>query len=326
MGREPRSGSIHNRFPALAAARAWSEAALARLRVALADLGRDWPEVATVAVSGSLGRLEAGPHSDADVLVILSTAASDDGAAELMQVIWDALARADLPRPKPTGIYATPATVADLCSTATLGQIAEDVPTFGKRLQLLLDARPVYRPDACRDLQAAVLRRYATGFGNWDHLLDDLIRYFRSLRVRDRWYFDSGKGGWYTRSVKSEHSRLLLYAGLLLPLGGAGERLAEYVALTPLERVARVYAEHGDPHFERVAVAYERFLAVLADPEQRARLGAEPPATVADLCRAAPLGYDELLANARGLRRELLRFVLARQADWGADFMARVFF
>src|SRR5947199_73255 len=96
---------------ALAAARAWSCAALERLREALANLGRDFPEVATVAASGSLGRLEAGPHSDADVVVVLHDAVAADRAAELMGRVWDALARVGLPRPKPTGIYATPATV-----------------------------------------------------------------------------------------------------------------------------------------------------------------------------------------------------------------------
>jgi hypothetical protein len=326
-------------YPALAAAHAWSCAALGRLSDALAGLARDFPEVATVAASGSLGRREAGPHSDADLIVVLRDAVPDGRAAELMERLWDTLAAVGLQRPKPAGIYATPVTVADLGSTATLGQVAEDVPTFGKRMQLLLDARPVFDAEGSAAVQAAVLRRYAAGgvdrdpAAAWAYLLNDLVRYFRALRVRDQWHFSTGKGGWYLRSAKSEHSRVLMYAGFLLLLGEGSKGDADRVGallrrlpLTPLERVAAVYADNGDPHFGRVAAAYDRFLALTADPEKRAEISAAAPASAADLRRPAPPVYEELMANASLLRRELVRFVLERRGDWGERFFEMLFF
>ena len=326
-------------FPALAAARTWSCAVLGRLRAALVDLGRHFAEVATVAVSGSLGRLEAGPHSDADLIVVLHTAMPAERCAALMHFLWDALARIGLPRPGPTGIYAMPATAADLCSTTTVGRIEEDLPTFGKRIQLLLDAQPVYGFGACTEIQTEIVRRYLTGLVQkdspeaLDYLLNDLQRYGRSLRIRNQWNFSTAKGGWYTRSLKQEHSRVVLYAGLLLLLGQCSKQpsdqegwLLARLPLTPLERIAVAYVANGDPHFYRIAAAYDRFLAGLNDPEMRASLAIEPPTLPADLQRAAPALYGELQANAHQLQRELVRFVLARQADWSETFFVRMLF
>src|SRR5207253_11441058 len=104
-------------------------------------------------------------------------------------------------------------------STATLGQVAEDLPTFGKRMQLLLDARPVFESAGFAALQASVLRCHAAGAHDcitpriWSYLLNDLIRYYRSLRIRDAFNFSTSKGGWYVRAAKLGHSRVLLYAG-----------------------------------------------------------------------------------------------------------------
>jgi UTP:GlnB (protein PII) uridylyltransferase len=58
------------RYPALARARAWSLGILSRRTECLAGLA----DAAVVAVSGSLGRLEAGPLSDVDLLAVHATA------------------------------------------------------------------------------------------------------------------------------------------------------------------------------------------------------------------------------------------------------------
>src|ERR1041384_428189 len=115
-------------FPALAAARARSCDLLRQLRTALESVATDWPEVATIAVSGSLGRLEAGPHSDADLIVVLHSNISStlERQNHLMSHLWKVLDTIGLPRPKPTGVFATPVSTSDLSSRATLGQVNED--------------------------------------------------------------------------------------------------------------------------------------------------------------------------------------------------------
>ena len=273
-------------YPALATAWKWSWERLTRMRACLADLPRRAPEVAAVAVSGSLGRLEAGPYSDGDLIVVLSSEASSElDRTAGVTAVWDALAPLNLPRPQANGIFATAVTRAELCDPASRGRVVEDRALFGKRIQLLLDTQPVHGPDAYAGLVTAVIERYAAGFvahdatKEWVYLLNDLVRYFRSLCLEAQWNFSPQGGGWYIKSLKLRHSRVAMYAGLLFLLGECSREkndkvgwLTARVHRTPLERIAEVYRGRQDPHFNRVASAYDRFLAGMNDPSTRAAL------------------------------------------------------
>jgi len=310
------------------------------MRESLAQLPLRAPGIVTVAVSGSLGRLEAGPHSDGDLIVVLADdVPPGDARASAMRIVWEALAPLRLPPPRPTGIFTTPTTRAELCDPSSLGRVADDVPTFGKRFQLLLDAHPIYAADNHAALVRALVERYATGFvardpGKvWTYLLNDLVRYFRSLCLESQWDFSARGGGWYVRSLKLRHSRVAIYAGLLLLLGESGKEkrdkvgwLTARLSRTPLERIAEVYVANGDSHFLRVAEAYDRFLARMGDPAVRAELAAAAPPGPHAFPAPEPGAYAELHANSRALIGELVRFVLARRRDWGDRFFEYLLF
>jgi hypothetical protein len=327
-------------YPALAAARERSCLLIAQMQACLTDLLSCVPEVETVAVSGSLGRLEAGPHSDGDLIVVLADKVPPGPArTAVMPAVWDALAPLGLPQPKGTGIFTTPVTRPELCDTASLGQVVEDVGIFGKRIQLLLDTQPVFKPPTCAAVLRAVVQRYATGFvardpsKEWVHLLNDLVRYFRSLCLEAQWNFSQQRGGWYLRNLKLRHSRVLNYAGLLFLLGECSREksdkvgwLIDRLSLTPLERVAEVYRARSETGFERVASAYELFLKRMHDPATRSELAAAAPATAQELSSGGPPVYAELHANSRALIGELVRFLLARRADWGERFFEYLLF
>ncbi len=317
-------------YPALAEARRRSLRLLAAMGGLLRGLPLRTADVLCVSVSGSLGRLEAGPHSDADLIVLVADGAARAGA---MNAVWETLSPLNLPRPKAAGIFATATTRAELLDPATLGRVVEDVGVFGKRMQLLLDAQPVYGADAHRDVVRAILERYATGFGTWDTLLNDLVRYYRSLCLEAQWDFGARGGGWYVRDLKRRHSRATLYAALLFLLGESNKEkddkitwLAGRLGRTPLDRIAEVYAANDDPHFGRVAAAYDCFLAGMNDATVRAELAGAAPAKPEDLTCPAPASYAALDANARALAGEFLRFVLARRDDWGERFFTHLLF
>jgi hypothetical protein len=318
-------------FPTLASVYESSRERIIAVRHCLADLARTEPRVLAVAVSGSLGRLEALPHSDADLIVILAddvTPGPDQARA--MESVWNALQPLGLPRPKKSGIFASPTTPSELTDPSTIGKIADDVAIFGKRMQMLLDVQPLYGQDAYANLLDAVLRRYASE--DWSYLRNDLMRYYRSLCVQEQWTFGERGGGWFVRDVKTRHSRVLLYAGLLFLLGESDKEtvdrvgwLSAYLRLTPLERIAAVYSANDDPHFENVAVPYERFLTMMGNPDVRAALSAAAPAGP-DEFREPPKVYEDLRANAESLATELVRFLLARRAEWGERFFRGLFF
>ena len=243
-----------------------------------------------------------------------------------------------LSRPNETGIYATPTTATQLCDPSSLGQVAQDMTVFGQRMQLLLDAQPVYAPSAYQSLVRYIVERYATGFlesgshKQWVGLLNDLIRYFRSLCVWRQFDFSKQRGGWYTRNAKLRHSRILNYAGLLFLLGESSKHggdkvdwLTDRLILTPLERIAWLYMANGDKHFCRIAEACDRFVGAFSDASLRAALADSAPRDVNELSQDVP-EYQKLHTNSRRLMSELLRFVLARRGDWDDRFFEYMIF
>ena len=184
---------------------------------------------------------------------------------------------------------------AGLLDQATVGQIDEPLTTFGLRFHLLLESQPVYGADAYRRLLEAVVERYAREYvaldptKEWTYLLNDLIRYFHSLGIAYQWEsIDGDHWNWRLRNVKFRHSRLVIYAGMLCLLGECSRERGDKVGwltarlgLTPLERIAWVYAAEGDPHFERIARCYDTFLAAIGDPTFRHGLQELPSADVA---------------------------------------------
>lgn len=324
-------------YPALHGAWRESWQTLAVMRELLAGEGLP-PEVRCVAVSGSLGRMEQTSHSDVDLIVVLhdDIATEGDRAARAFQSVWRPLASLGLPPAKTHGIFAAPTSQTELCRPVDVGKIDEAVGVFGKRIQLLLDAQPLYADASFASLQEAVLARYGQddalrhGDGHWTCLQRDVIRYWQSMAVQCRWRQRDDAAAWRIRNLKLQHSRRLMVAGLLLLLGEATRRpcgnldwLGPRLSLTPLERVASVYLASADDGFGEVAAVCERFVAAMQDAQFRRRLaqpahrGAPP-----DDCEA----YRERSADAHRMAGELLRFVFARRGEWSDRFLTALLF
>lgn len=277
----------------------------------------------------------------------MSPPPSSTAAERAYADVWKALAPLGLPRPTAEGIYAAPTTRQRLLVEAQPGKIDEDLATFGTRFQLLLDAQPVFGNEEFLRLRNSVVDWYASDYvaaaphKEWSSLLNDLIRYFRSLCVTYQWGSLDAPPKWRLRNIKGRHSRLVMYAGLLFLLGESSREqtnkvqwLKERLSLTPLERIAWAYAEAGEPGFERIAECYETFLTAVGDPQLPVELAeevatADLPAEIAArtvLPREQNARYLGLKQNADRLLRELLRFVLARTDHWSDRFLEYLLF
>ena len=114
---------------------------------------------------------------------------------------------------------------------------------------------------------------------NYVFLLNDLIRYFRTICVNYHHAKETEVEKWPTRNIKLRHSRLVMYVSLVAMLGvlstyreeDKNERLCEFLRLTPLQRLHRAYLEVGDTGFYKVAGSYDVFLGFMNDPKARAR-------------------------------------------------------
>ena len=324
------------RYPTLAHAYEWSNYMLARIQEAFLPLAETTPEIFTIAVSGSYGRLEAMAHSDCDLIVLVEDHVMDDqeSCQKIMRTVWCALKPLELKLPKPTGIYAIPNSHAQICDCGTLGLIADDPNIFGKRIQLLLDSKPVFREYNFQTLIQKLLERYAAGFliydqsREWVYLLNDLIRYFRTYCAWRQ--FDltiEPNDSWYMRNAKLRSSRVMMFAALIVLLGECSKQkkdkigwLKDHLALTPLERFQFVYTANKDDGFIKLLDAYEFFLTQMGSPRVRKILVESGPNTLAELQNERPPEYQALHTHSAGLLSELSRFILARRNDWSQVF------
>jgi len=311
--------------PALAAAWERSVGTLVELRRRLSEIA-DFPGLETVAIAGSLARCEQTAGSDADLIVVTS---ADDGetAMRIWRSVWERLEPGAFPRPKPDGIFARPLSSAALCDPVTLGVVDEDMIAFGLRMQLLLEGRPLCNDDRFATLLRQILLRFLSGgkgeSNPWRPLLDDLLRYHRSLCVRYRTARHVEPHGRRELRIKAGFGRLANVVGLLVLLGDSLaetdplESVLQGCRATPLQRIATSYQRHGDGGFVRVCASYEPFVAAFEDAAFRRGLtaGAERDA-------ATQATVERLDVAACELKRELSRFLIERMhgGDWRRPF------
>lgn len=330
------------KHPTLTYARDWSSNMLQQMQERLLPLADSTLDVSIVAASGSLGRLEGMTHSDCDLIVLVNDDAihDSDRCQKAMQAVWDALDPLGLPLPKSTGIYVTPTSYQQICDYTTLGLVADNKNIFGKRMQILLDAKPVYGAGNFQTLTRGLLERYATGFliydqrKEWVYLLNDLIRYLRSYCAWQQFDLSNDPiDSWHMRNTKLRNSRIPMFAALIFLLGECSKEkqdkitwLCEHLSLTPMQRIQKVYALNNDNGLDVLLDAYEIFMTQISSPEIRKILVAADPTSL-DALRAMDIPeYNELHTNSDIIIKELTRFVLDRRGDWSDDFFEYLLF
>lgn len=328
-----------DRHPALCAARRRARELLARLEADCAEVRTDLAAVVTLAIGGSLGRLEASVDSDLDAILVLADDADPVAARRAVEVVESTFARLPLRAAKADGIYRVPVARAALLDPAAIGRIDETPAVFGKRFGLLLDARPVFGHDACRALQADVISWYARDFvehdpgASWTYLLNDLARYLHAYASWQQFKFDrSADDSWELRQAKFRTSRVLGFAGLLFLLGMSNgwphkrAWLLERLALTPLERLHHVMVAHDPAAFAVLLDAYEECSALLGDQQVRAALVAGGPDAHLRRGVAPSAAFERIHEASARVLRVVTRFALARQDDWDPRFFERWLF
>ncbi len=322
--------------PTLAVGRRYAEATLLQLRERFAQASPAFEQLVTVALGGSLGRLEAHPESDLDCILIARPLADPRALEQDLERALQLLDAIKLKPAKTSGIYRTAVSAAALTAADQHGSLTEPAEVFGKRMQLLLDARPVLHAPAFVALQAAVLDWYGAYFQSvdprrgWTSLSNDLCRYLHAYAGWQQFKFTSdSEDSWHLRQAKLRSSRLITFAGLMFLLGHSNTRadkrdwLLERLRLTPMERLAAIMCRYDAAAFRRLLDAYECTQAALADPLQRSALvrNGNAPGSVGN--SAASRRVVEAERNVSSI---LTAFLLARSADWDPRFFERLMF
>jgi hypothetical protein len=293
-------------FPNLAGARDLTATRLAERRPLLQQLPHDH-DVAIV-LMGSWGRSEVTSGSDDDYMVLVTGEMRDDvrpSKAEIEQILDRA--------PGSQGIFGKPVQGQRLIEKIGLEDDSNNNLT--RRMLFMLestDASNSQVADVARDqLLVRYLDESVKNYRPPRFLLNDVIRYWRTMCVDFAGKEHEGPEKWGLRNVKLRTARKVLFAGGLLPVFECArlpaedmtEYLRDQLRMPPVDRIAEAFLRHdaADPGGRAIG-AYDDFLGLLDDESSREELEA--------LTRARA-GESEVFARATRLGKELEHGLLA---------------
>ena len=327
----PRGIEKSDRFSAIDARWKYSYETLGNLSEALAAEFQD--SRLSLAVAGSLGRLDASEHSDFDYLVLTDEGLTDEAYKACVERVRRVVEPFALRLPNANGVFTMPISVAHIVTK--VGSQEDNLCELAHRMLLLMEARPLINEELFRKAQDDLLDAY---FAYQERspekeavfLLNDVIRYFRSICVNYQFNFWNEERLWPLRNVKLRHSRLVMYAGLLFLILNASTRdhrdkkydyVRSNLELSPIERIVHVYADNADSNIDRVLGYWNFFLEKLSDDNVRMSLRDTPYED-----RYSNTHYADLKVNSDGLQSELTRFIWARREQSSSRVYEYLFF
>jgi predicted nucleotidyltransferase len=258
---------------ALQKRRSFSEDQIALLRK---QLSGKFSENISVVVTGSYARREASAESDIDYFLIGDASRLGDSASAQLEnaqaIASEAATSLGIKPPSMTGAFAQSETVDEM--TRNVG--GNDDPNFKltHRLLLLLEGEWLAGEGVFHDARKKLLEDVYVRAEISDHqiarfLLNDVIRYWRTMGVDFEYKTQEGNKGWGIRNIKLVYSRKLMYfSGVLMVAETAQstrriklQRLSELLVMTPIERVQHLFGRDC----ESVLQMYVKFLGSMSD-------------------------------------------------------------
>ena len=286
-------GFLHD-YPHIAQARRHSEEVVQRIRADLHALLDASPhrDRLTVVASGSYGRDEACLESDLDYFVLLDGCRADDIREEklaIKAVIDRYIAR----EPGDSGLFGGEATQGFAQLVEHIGGSLDTNQSLTRRMLFLLEGRSLYGDERFASLRRRLLEAYI-GKGSKDKsicrfLLNDVIRYYRTITIDVQHKACVDKKAWGLRSIKLKFSRkLLFFAGIIAIAETAREpardaRIERMLALLELPALERIHhiacADANGPlaaglaaKTRKIFAIYEFFLRQISEPANRREL------------------------------------------------------
>ena len=222
-----------------------------------------------IGVNGSYARREATKGSDADVFFLAT--GGDASFLKPKQEEFCTFLRdhCDMRPPSADGVFGHPLPAHTICD---IGGRGDSNDTITRRMLLLLEGEWVFNESAFRDVRDKLLKKYLYDQPGEEKicmfLLNDMIRYWRTMCVDFEHKVASANKPRGIRLVKLRFSRLLLYVSGVLTIGqGYGlsyekkiESLRTLFDTPPLDRVRSLVGERAVPALEH----YAKFLKALA--------------------------------------------------------------
>lgn len=234
-----------------------------------------------IGVHGSYARREVTSGSDVDLFFLTPSAEGMKIATEKLETIMEALSEAGFKMPAKSGVFETPLPMSEICTTGG-GQDDSNL-MITRRMLMLLESDWLFGESGWRDVREEVLKTYTRYPRSPEQicmfLLNDIIRYWRTICVDFEHKVQVHKKPRAIRLIKLRFSRMLLYFGGVLAVAetqGLGhedkvEKLKALLTLPTVKRVQFVLGPLADPAIK----LYSEFLNALDDKAIRSELNKE---------------------------------------------------
>lgn len=229
-----------------------------------------------ICVVGSYGRREASPQSDLDFFFLRDGRRNCDKEIRAFRKL---LRSERIKMPSRDGAFNSYTESFDGIAR-DIGGLDDSTEKLTRRLLFLLEGDYLYNRALFNRCLSKLIEHYVrktiTEHQLCKFLLNDLIRYYRTICVDFECKTHQDGKSWGDRNIKLQFSRKLLYFSGILVVAETWQSgwkikrdiLSKYLKQTPIERVRNICGTKAAPALQ----LYDRFLDKMADPHTRKML------------------------------------------------------
>jgi hypothetical protein len=283
----------------------------------------------SIVIAGSYGRLEASRESDFDYFILFDSETVNPET--IKNEVNAVLTKVGIDPPNPDGVFSKHFPVSDLINN--IGGHEDSLPKLGQRMLLLMESRAFYNDTYYRKVVERILNKYLEYVIKGSQkecvfLLNDLIRYFRSMAVNYEYTFWKESQKWTIRNIKLRHSRILIYAGILFLILEASKEddklsfFLKHIYKTPIEKIKAIYDINSNSQINEVLEKYNFFLGQMNSADVRLHLN-----TVNYENRHDDSCYMKLKDSSDTLMHEFSKFAFdSKRNNWSNTIMEYLIF
>lgn len=258
-------------------ASSFSKEKLSSLRAEIGALSL--PSILSVVTTGSFARNEANSLSDLDFFLLVDNKGmlmDTEYISAIRETIGGIVRKVVGSAPSSEGAFGGFESVEDML--INIGGVYDDNDKITRRILLLLEGEWLSNKElfdetrkrlVCRYVDENIKRENISRF-----LLNDIIRYYRTICVDFEYKTFEARKGWGIRNIKLVYSRKLLYLSGILCVAETACKddkrnvVQEIIKESPICRIRSIGGESS----KSILNYYDMFLEAISDPEIREEL------------------------------------------------------